>query len=255
MAPKKQTSVAPTGKTTAAGTRAPAGTIDVYSLGEDGTKTYLGWATDKNKLAFFSRAADRVLNPGNYNKHGNASRGGKTQQNTHVPKTNELLLVPNVDKTAAEILIKWINDNDMKNPKKFTLDYSLFGPEDIPFATAVNVHRAGHAFDLFPEPRGQVLRNSIFDYIHNSSESHRPSADDFKQCMEKIDFDGLIASTMMSAIMKRCVEKTLKQDVIDEVKQFCRDTGRYESKKAMGETIVAKKKEKYKGKKVIESGW
>lgn len=246
---------APKGISSASGTRARPGTVDVYSMSMDGTKTYLGWATDKDKLAFFSRAGDRLINPEKYNKHGQLR--GRTSQNgppRRAVPTNELIVIPNVDKRAAEIILKWMNDNSITNPKQFTLTFDLFGCETIPFDVAINVHRAGHAFDLKHETRGQVVRNAIFAYLRDAP-TITPA--DFKHCMEAASFDGGVISSMMSQVMWRCVKRELPEADMEGIKQYCRETDRYEGMARIGQEVIKKKLAARKGNpgRKLTSGW
>jgi len=260
MAGKKNRNAVPTGNTKASGTRAPAGTIDVFSVANDGTKTYLGWATDKNKLAFFSRAGDRALNPDKFTKYGamNPKPNWQPDPTKRALQVHELLLGPNVDKLAAEIVIKWINENSITDPKAFSLAHTLFGEDSIPFKTALNVHYAMATFDLQREHSGSVIRNAIFKYINQRDDPLLPNADDFKYGMEKIDFDDGLLSVFMTQIMWRSVNKTIDSAVLDEIKVYCQEKGLYEDMKAIGEGVVAKKMSYRKGKKAgkpIEHGW
>lgn len=248
-------SSAPKGNSSASGTRARPGTVDVYSMSADGVKTYLGWATDKNKLALFSRAGDRLINPEKYNKHGQL-RGGKGQSGAPrraLPK-DELIVIPKVDKRAAEIILKWMNDNSITNPKQFELSFELFGRETIPFDVAINVHRAGHAFDLKHETRGQVVRNAIFAYLRDAP---RITPDDFKHCMEAASFDGGVTSSMMSQVMWRCVKQEMSEADMEGIKQYCRETDRYEGMARIGQEVIKKKLAARKGKpgRKLTSGW
>jgi hypothetical protein len=259
MSGTKNRNTAPTGDSKASGTTARPGTIDVYSVGMDGSKTYIGWITDKNKLAFFSRAGDRALNPEKDTDSG-AMRAKKNNRPAPAKRTapvTELLLGPNVDKLAGEIVIKWINENSVTEPKPFTLAYDLFGVETIPFEKALRVHHAMSAFDLEREISGQVVRNAIFKYINTRDNRMIPTADDFKNCMEIIDFDGGIVSGFMTQIMWRSVNQNIDQDILDEIKRYCFETGRYPTMVRMGEAVVEKKMShrKKKGGKPLEHGW
>jgi hypothetical protein len=221
MANKKNCDAVPSGKAKASGKSAPAGTIDVYSVANNGTKTYLGWVTDKNKLAFFSRAGDRIIDPDKYSKFGamdvNINRPAVARRPFQV---NELLIGPHVDKVASEIIIKWINDNSTTEPKQFELD-NLFGENSPSFETLLNIHHAMHAFDLQRDIRGQVVRTAIMDYICVRDDPMIPNVADFKFCLEKVDFDGGVLSKMMNQIMWRSVNKNIDPAVLDEIKTYC----------------------------------
>lgn len=232
--------------------------MDVHALENDGTKTYIGWLTSKPTAALLSRAADRIVNPEQYNIHGNKTpRGARLHQGRHSPQTNELIMPGPVDKLAAEMIIKWINGNSISNPQQFELKDALDQEGNLTFATALDIHRAGHAFDLDWRLRGNMIRNNMLDYIDDHRDFSLPTADDFKQYLEKVDFESALPDRMMKAIMWRCAHKSLDQDIIDAIKQYCRDTGNYESMKVIGDKNVAQlvTSGKYKGKKVIEHGW
>jgi hypothetical protein len=258
MTGKKNRNAIPFGTAKASGTTAPAGTIDVYTVANHGTKTYLGWVTDKNKLVFFSRTGDRIINPSKYSKFG--AMGAKDSRPVAARRffpVSELLIGPNVDKLAAEIIIEWINDNSITEPKQFGLGYALFGGTSPCFEAALNVHHAMHAFDLFRETRGQVVRTVIMDYINISDDPMIPNVADSKCCMEKIDFDGGVLSSMMTQIMWRSVNRNIDPAVLDEIKKYCSETERYEGMKRIGEQVVAKKLSyrNKEGGKPIEHGW
>jgi len=258
MAGKKNRDAVPTGKAKASGTEAPPGTIGVYYIANDGSRTYLGWVTDKNKLAFFSRAGDRIINPDKYSSFGAmGEKNDRSPAPRRAPQVHELPLGPNVDKLAAEIVIKWINDNSITEPKDFVLDYALFGEKRPSFETALNVHHAMHAFDLQKNLCGNVVRNAIMDYINIRDNPTTPSAADFQACMEKIDFDGGILSSMMKQTMWRSVNKTIDPAVLDEIKSYCWETGKYDGMKKIGEQCVAKKLAHRKGKtgRPLDHGW
>jgi hypothetical protein len=62
--------------------------------------------TDKNKLAFFSHAGDRIINPSKYSKFG--AMGAKDSRPVAARRffpVSELPIGPNLDKLAAEIII------------------------------------------------------------------------------------------------------------------------------------------------------
>jgi hypothetical protein len=251
MASKKNTKAIPTGASKASGTAAPAGTIDVYTIDDDGTnKTYLGWVTDKTKLAFFSRAGDRLLDPDKY-KYNKRATSTQSSDLWLPPKrrsqATELLLRSGVDKRAAEIIIKWINDNNIDDPKTFIFDYALFGLTAPSFELALNVHHAMHAFDLNRDVRGQVVRKAIFDYINTRDNVGIPSAADFKHCMEKIDFDGGVLGCMMQQVMWRSVNKNIDPVALEEIKEYCAGTDRWETMVAIGEQVVEKKRKIVEG--------
>jgi hypothetical protein len=247
MPSKKYTKAIPTGASKASGTAAPAGTIDVYTIDDDGSnKAYLGWVTDKTKLAYFSRASDRLLNPDKYKYNKGATSTPSSDlwlPTKRRPQTTELLLRSGVDKRAAEIIIKRVNDNSIDDPKTFIFDYALFGPTPPSFELALNVHHAMHAFDLNRELRGQVVRKAIFDYINTRENAAIPSAADFKHCMEKIDFDGGVLGCMMQQIMWRSVNKNIDPVALEEIKECCAGTDRWDAMVAIGEQVVQKRKE------------
>ena len=262
MAPKNR-NTAPTGNAKASGTTARPGTVDVYTVAMDGTKTYIDCVMDKTKLAFFSRAGDRVLNPDKYSKYG--AMGLKKDYNKDLapakraPPVHELLLGPDVDKLAGEIVIKFINDNSVAQPKPFSLDFSLFGEdtEDIPFEKLLKVHHAMSTFDLERQHAGRVVRDTIFKYTDQRDDRMAPNASDFKACMEIIDFDGGIVSRFMTQIMWRSVNKNIDQGVLDEIKEYCRETERYSTMVKLGEGVVEKKMaaRTQPGGKPLEHGW
>ena len=256
MAGNRNRNAVPTGNAQASGTTARPGTIDVYSVGYDGSKTYIGWVTDKNKLAFFSRLGDRVLNPEKY------MRPKKNNNRPALAKraVRELILRPNVDKLAGEIVIKWINENSITQPKPFTLTATLFGDGEIPFVKLLKVHHAMSAFEISAKHSSQIVRNKIFRYIEATNNTMTPNASDFKNCMEIIDFDGGIVSKMMSQIMWRSVNNNIDSEILDDIKKYCFETGKYSSMERIGEECVQKKldirKEKgYTGGKPVEHGW
>ena len=262
LAGKNKHNVVPTGNATAAGTTARPGTVDVISTGTDGGKIYLGWV-DKTKLAFFSRAGDRVLNPEKYSKYGakgakkdNANRPAQAKR---VPPVNELLLRPNVDKLAGEIVIKYISDNSIAQPKAFALDSTLFGNDDISFEMKLKVHHAMSAFDLKREHSGQAIRNEIFDHIGTRDNPSIPNAADFKNCMETVNFDGGVVTKMMSQMMWRSVNRNIDPEALDEIKEYCRENGHYDTMVAFGEGVIEKvlKIREEKGNKGVrvEHGW
>lgn len=154
---------------------------------------------------------------------------------------HELLLGPNVDKVAAEIVIEWINYNDINNPTIFQLDRQLFGETPPSFERALNVHHAMHAFDLYKEHRGQVVRKAIMDYIHIRDKPMIPNVADFKHCMEKADFDGGVLSSMKSQIMWRSVNRNIDPAVLDEIKWYCWEEGHYRGMQRIGDEVIAKK--------------
>ena len=256
MAARNNRNAVPTGNAQASGTTARPGTIDVYSVGYDGSKTYIGWITDKNKLAFFSRLGDRVLNPEKYMRP-------KKNNNRPAPAkgaVRELLLRPNVDKLAGEIVIKWINENSITQPKPFTLTATLFGDGEIPFVKLLKVHHAMSAFEISAKHSSQIVRNKIFRHIDITNNNMIPTASDFKNCMEIIDFDGGIVSKMMHQTMWRSVNKQIDPEILDEIRQYCFETGRYSSMKRIGEGAVQKKldsreKKGHTGGKPVEHGW
>lgn len=229
----------------------------------DGTKTYIDCVMDKNKLAFFSRAGDRVLNPDKYSKYG--AMGPKKDYNKdlaptkRVPPVHELLLGPSVDKLAGEIVIRFINDNSVTQPKPFSLDSSLFseGEENVSFEKLLRVHHAMSTFDLERQHIGRVVRGAIFNYIDQRDDRMLPSAADFKACMEIVDFDGGLVSRFMTQIMWRSVNKSIDQDVLDEIKEYCRETERYQTMVRFGEGAVEKKMaaRTKPGGKPLEHGW
>jgi hypothetical protein len=188
MAGKKNNKAIPSGTSKASGTAVPAGTIDDYTIDDDGTnKIYLGRVTDKTKLAFFSRAGDRLLNPDRYSKRFASS----SDSNLWLPpkrrfQATELLLRSGVYKRAAEIVIRWINENNINDPEPFIFSYALFGTTPPSFELALNVHHAMHAFDLDREVRGNFVRNAIFAYINTRNNPAIPTAADFKHCMEQL---------------------------------------------------------------------
>lgn len=262
MAGKNKHNVVPTGTATAAGTTARPGTVDVVSVGAGGGKIYLGWI-DKTKIAFFSRAGDRVLNPDKYSKCGtmgakkdNANRPAQAKR---VPPVNELLLRPNVDKLAGEIVIKYISENSIAQPKPFALDYTLFGNDDISFEMKLKVHHAMSAFDLKREHSGQAVRNEIFDHISTRDNPLIPTAADFKNCLEIVNFDGGVVTKMMSQMMWRSVNRNIDLEALEEIKKYCRENGHYDTMLAFGEGVIEKVWEirEEKGKKGgrVEHGW
>jgi hypothetical protein len=228
MPSKKHTKAIPTGASKASGTAAPARTIDVYTIDDDGSnKTYLGWVNDKTKLAFFSRAGDRLLNPSKYTKRATTNLSSDLWlPPKRRPQATELLLRSGVDKRAAEIIMKWINDNSIDDPKTFIFDYALFGPMPPSFELALNVHHAMHAFDLNREVRGQVVRKAIFEYINTRENAAIPSAADFKHCMENIDFHVGVLGCMMQQVMWRSVNKNIDPVALEEIKEYCAGTER-----------------------------
>jgi hypothetical protein len=256
MAGNRNRNAVPTGNAQASGTTARPGTIDVYSVGYDGSKTYIGWVTDKNKLAFFSRLGDRVLNPEKYMRP-------KKNNNRPAPAkraVRELLLRPNVDKLAGEIVIKYINDNSVTQPKPFALTPALFGDGEISFEKLLNVHHAMSAFEISAKHSSQIVRNKVFRYIEATNNVMTPNARDFKNCMEIIDFDGGIVSKIMHQTMWRSVNRNIDPETLDEIRQYCFETGKYSAMKRIGEEVVQKKldtreKNGHKGGKPVEHGW
>lgn len=250
MTSNKSFTSPPTGNAKSSGTEARPGTLDIYCFASSGAQTYIGNALDKNKLAFFSRAADRHLNPEQY--------GQNRRFTPKKAKPSSTLLLPNADKRAAEIILKWINDNSITDPKSFELSTDLFGHEALYFDFGLDVHRAGHVFDLKPGPRGQVLRDALFTWIRERTGGDKQlSAEDFKNCMEKASFDGGITSSMMNKVMWLSIVRQIPQATLDEIKQYCRETGRYGSMQAFGEEIIKKRRnagKAYKG-RVETSGW
>lgn len=231
---------APKGKATTSGTQARPGTLDVYFVNPDGVKTYIGWALDKKKIAFFFKAADRHLNPENYGKR---NKMNNRPHQVKKPAISSELLLPYADKLAAEIILKWINENNTTSPKRFELTFDLVGEDKPQFTFALDLHRAGHAFDLKPQPRGQILRDDIFNWIHKRDENHELTFDDFKDCMEKAQFDVAVISKMMNKVMWLSITERISKETLDEIKEYCRQTNRYESMKAMGEEIIKKLKD------------
>jgi hypothetical protein len=238
-----------------------SGTIDVYTIDDDGTnKVYLGWVTDKTKLAFFSRAADRLLNPEKYSKRATSY----SSNNLWLPpkrrfQATELLLRSGVDKRAAEIVVKWINDSSINNPEPFIFFYALFGTAPPSFELALNVHHAMHAFDLDREHRGQFVRNAIFYYINTRNNPAIPTAADYKHCMEKIDFDGGVLGCMMTQIMWWSVNRNIDPVAREEIREYYAETEKWDTMVAIGEQVVEKKKKIVEGRgksaEGIAHGW
>lgn len=112
-------------------------------------------------------------------------------------------------------------------------------------------------FDLERQHIGRVVRDGIFKYIDQRDDRIVPSADDFKMCMEIIDFDGGVISRFMTQIMWRSVNKSIDQDVLDEIKEYCRETERYHTMVRLGEGVLEKKMaaRTKPGGKPLEHGW
>jgi hypothetical protein len=249
MAGKKHTKEISSGASKASGIAAPAGTIDVYTIDDDGTnKLYLSWVTDRTKLAFFSRAGGRLLNPDRYSKRVTSSSSSSLWlPPKRRPQATELFLRCGVDKRAAEIIIKWINENDINDPKPFTFSYALLGLKPPSFEPALNVHRAMHAFDLDREVRGQFVRNAIFGYINTHDNPAIPTAADFKHCMEKTNFDGGVLGCMMTQLMWRSINRNIDPKQLAKIKEYCSGTEKWDTMVATGEQVVEKKKKIVEG--------
>lgn len=258
MAGKNKHKAIPTGNAKPSGTTARPGTVDVFSVGTDGDDIYLGWA-DKTKLAFFSRAGDRVLNPDRYGKGAKSNNTNSSAPAKRIIPVHELLLRPNVDKLAGEIVIKYINDNSITAPKPFKFDRTLFGNEPISFEMKLKIHHAMSAFDLKREHSTQAVRNAIFNYIDIRNKPLIPTAADFKNCMEIVNFDGGIVTKMMTETMWRSVNKSIDPEGLDEIKGYCREKEHYDTMVAFGakviETVLEKREEKGRTGGPVEHGW
>ncbi|KAM0721394.1 hypothetical protein Q7P37_002318 [Cladosporium fusiforme] len=236
------------------GTQARPGTLDVYCVTPDGKKTYIGWALDKKKLVSFSKTADRHLTPDDYTKPKLETR--KYPPKKAAPSSD--LLLPNADKRAAEMTLKWINENSIEKPKAFELPFELGekSGSSADFNQALNIHRAHHAFDLQPAPRGQNTRDAIFKWIGSRDGENEITVDDFKNCMEKAHFDGGIIQKIMNKVAWLSVVNKIPQETLDAIKEYCRQTDNYTSIKAMGEEIIKKRKDKRRRKgRPEETGW
>jgi hypothetical protein len=140
-----------------------------------------------------------------------------------------------------------LEEKGIDDPKTFIFDYAHFGPTAPSFELALNVHHAMHAFDLNRDVRGQVVRKAIFDYINTRDNVGIPSAADFKHCMEKIDFDGGVLGCMMQQVMWRSVNKNIDPVALEEIKEYCAGTDRWETMVAIGEQVVEKKRKIVEG--------
>lgn len=258
MAGRNNRSTIPTGNARPSGTTARPGTVDVSSIGPDGREIYLGWA-DKIKLALFSRAGDRVLNPDKYGKGANKNITNRPAQAKRIIPVHELLLRPNVDKLAGEIVIKYINDNSITEPKPLKFDRTLFGHDAISFEMKLKVHHAMSAFDLKREHSTQAVRNAIFHYIDTRNKPLIPTAADFKNCMEIVNFDGGLVTKMMTETMWRSVNKSIDPQALDEIKEYCREKEHYDTMVAFGakviEKVLEKREEKGRTGGPVEHGW
>lgn len=252
MASGKFSDSLPKGNATTSGTQARPGTLDVYCVTPDGVKVYIGWALDKKKLAYFSIAADRHINLDSY------TRKDKKDEPRYPPKkpapSSELLL-PNADRDAAAIILNWINANDIASPKPLKWGSEVLSNEE--FHVALDIHHADHAFDLKREHRGQEVRNKIFKWISDRDGKKRLSLDDFKACMEKCQFDGTIAKNVMNKVMWLSITSKIPKGTLSAIKNYCRQTGRYESMKILSEGIMEKRKDKGTARKGGEesTGW
>jgi hypothetical protein len=116
-----------------------------------------------------------------------------------------------------------------------------------------------HAFDLDREVRGNFVRNAIFAYINTRNNPAIPTAADFKHCMEKIDFDGGVLACMMTQMMWRSVNKDIDSIALEEIKEYCAGTEKWDTMVAIGEQVVEKKRKIIEGRgksaEDIAHGW
>jgi hypothetical protein len=193
--------------------------VDVYYL-DGGTKTLLGVASDKVKLARFSTTASLQLKV----KRGRFAEEEVYSTADDGDRKLEILLELPIDYEAVLLILRWINGNSIYVAKP--LIYGV--PPAFSFGFYCKIHAATRVFRIRREMQGSRVREILEEYIGGLQQ---PGFDDFRTANEELEFDPPLIYLMRSQVVSVHLVEGLAEGEYDRIMEYCEA----QSEKLLGE--------------------
>ncbi|TKA82539.1 hypothetical protein B0A55_02277 [Friedmanniomyces simplex] len=179
---------------------------------------------DHAKLAFFSDLAVAQLG------HG-------TPEDSRQPKKSVTLAQGIADGKAVARIGTWIEMNDLNTPTQLTLaalNLEFFTDIVLTYATS-------HALRLKRQLRGDDIRTSLYDYIHQGNFT----CDEFAMIVEFLALDGgLVKTAVHETMFRACKGGVFVPKEMGRIEEYAKQVGMWEEMASVGVEIRAKMEER-----------
>jgi hypothetical protein len=187
--------------------------VDVYYL-DGGTKTLLGVASDKVKLARFSTTASLQLRV----KRGRFAEEDVYSTADDGDRKLEILLELPIDYEAGLLILRWINGNSIYVAKPLNYDV----PPAFSFGFYCKIHAATRVFRIRREMSGSRVREILEEYIGGLQQ---PGFDEFRIANEQLEFDPPLIYLMRSQVVSVHLVKGLAEGEYGRIMEYCAAQG------------------------------
>lgn len=157
--------------------------VNVFYYASAGNKIFLGTVDDGTKFAHFSLVARDQLLAANLRFSKTANKGKQRE-----------VTIGRVDREAALLVLKYINNSDIHHPEPIT--YNLL-PTDSTFALRCQIHHACNVFRISGQLRGDHFRDRLCFEIRQLP---TVTCADFQLICETAYFDAGLMNVMQNKV-------------------------------------------------------
>jgi hypothetical protein len=171
-----------------------AGNAHLFFFKPNGGKLFLGTADDRGKLVRFSNVARDQLVKINV-QSGKPKNMGNDRE----------VIIPAVDYDAGRLVVRYINENSIHNPKQLSL---ALLPAHFPLSFACKVYQACNSFRIPRDLRGNEVREHILSQIRGL---RNVNLTEFQSVCETLHFDVGLMRVMCNKVAFHTFKKWISE--------------------------------------------